>query len=99
LPIGEDQTRTRDDSDEVPELSLDVCKIDEDVCMIELDIVDDGSPRPVMHEFGSLIEEGRVVLVSLDDEQLGRTSIGLKSKSRSERPQSGIPDPIRIDQE
>src|SRR6266516_3834271 len=52
------------------ELALDSRKIVEDVCMIELEIVQYGSARPVMHEFGALVEEGGVVLIRLDNEEL-----------------------------
>src|ERR1044071_3307750 len=52
------------------ELALDGGKIVEDVCMIELKIIEDGGTRPVMHEFGALIEESGVVLVCLDNEVL-----------------------------
>ena len=48
-------------------LRLDGRKIMEDVCVIELDIIQDGNDRPVMHHLGALIEECCVVLVRLDD--------------------------------
>src|SRR5258706_15769921 len=38
--------------------------------MIELEIVEDCGPRPVMHEFGAFVEKGRVVLVRFDYEVL-----------------------------
>src|SRR5206468_7294425 len=42
----------------------------EDVCMIELEIVQYCSARTVMHELGALIEERGVVFVGLDHEKL-----------------------------
>src|SRR5262249_30984207 len=69
-PIGDDQTRPRDSSHEMVELPLDRGKIVEDVCMIELEIIQYRGPGPVMHKFGALVEEGRVVLISLDNEVL-----------------------------
>jgi hypothetical protein len=54
----------------VVELPLDRCKIVEDVCMIELKIIQNCGPRPVMDELRPLVEKRRVVLVRLDDEKL-----------------------------
>src|SRR5712691_5487720 len=55
-------------SDEVVKLGLDRCKIGEDICMIELNVVQNGNPRPVMHHLGTLIEEGSIVFVGFDHE-------------------------------
>jgi hypothetical protein len=55
-------------------LRLDGRKIAEDVCMIELQIVQDGRPRLVMDELGTLVAKGGVVLVGLDDEEGGSQS-------------------------
>jgi len=49
-------------------LSLDRCKIGEDVGMIKLYVVENSDSRPVMHHLGSLIEEGGIVFISLDHE-------------------------------
>ena len=50
------------------ELPLDRCQIVEDVGVVELEIVQDGRARPVVHELAALVEERSVVLVGLDDE-------------------------------
>src|ERR1044071_8234625 len=50
-------------------LSLDRSKIVEDVCMIELEIVEHGGLRPVMDELRPFVEERRVVFIGLDDEE------------------------------
>jgi hypothetical protein len=51
-------------------LTLNRCKIGEDICMIELYIVQDCGLGAVMDELGPLVEKGGVVLVCLDDEKL-----------------------------
>ena len=55
-------------SDKVMKLGLDRCKIAEDISMIELNVVQNGNPRPVMHHLGTLIEEGSIVFVGFDHE-------------------------------
>ena len=50
-------------------LALDRCKIDEDIGMIELQVVQYRSAGAVMNELRALVEEGGVVLVSLYDEE------------------------------
>src|SRR6185436_2456179 len=70
LAVRDDQTRTWHYPYEVVKLPLDRSKIVEDVRMIELEIVENCGPRPVMHKFGALIEKGRVVLVRFDHEVL-----------------------------
>src|SRR5579859_4132960 len=64
------KTRSRHYSHEVRKLSLDRCQIIEDVGMIELQIIQNCGLWAVMHEFGALVEESRVVLVRLNDEKL-----------------------------
>ncbi len=54
------------------ELGLDRGKIGEDVGVIELQIVQDRGARPVVDELAALVEEGRVVLVGLDHEEVRR---------------------------
>ena len=61
------------------ELGLDGPQIREDVGVVVLQIVEHGGTRPVMHELGTLVEEGRVVFVGLDDE------IGLAPQTRRDR--------------
>src|SRR5260221_1239277 len=61
-------------SDEMMELSLDRCKIGEDVGMIELYIVQNRQPGPVVDHLGTLVEEGGIVFISFDHE------IGLRSQ-------------------
>ena len=45
-------------------------QIGEDVRMVELEVIQDHGIRPVMDEFCALVEERRIVLVSLDHEAL-----------------------------
>ena len=58
----------RDDIQEPPEAELDLVEILEDVRMVELDVVHHHQFRQVVEELGALVEEGRVVLISLDHE-------------------------------
>src|SRR2546430_6078782 len=55
-------------SDEMMELSLNRCKIGEDVGMIELYIVQNRQPGPVVDHLGTLVEEGGIVFISFDHE-------------------------------
>ena len=57
-------------------LCLDRRKISEDVSMIELEIVQDGSPWTVMNELGALVKKRRVVFICLDHEQRLRRASG-----------------------
>src|ERR1700694_501321 len=66
--VGDDQSGTRHNPHEVVELALDRLQIGEDVCMIELQIVQYCSAGVVVHELRAFVEKSRVVLVSLDDE-------------------------------
>ena len=52
------------------ELNLDRLKVREDVSVIVLEVVQDLDYRMVVDELGALVEERRVVLVGLDDEEL-----------------------------
>src|SRR3546814_4925964 len=64
------------------ELGLDGLEIGEDIGVVEFEVIEDGGARPVMHEFGALVEECRVVFVGFDNEegrnagdiQIGRAS-------------------------
>jgi hypothetical protein len=47
-----------------------------DVCVIVLEIVENQRTRPVMNELRPLVEEGRVVLVGLDDEAVAAAISG-----------------------
>jgi hypothetical protein len=51
------------------ELPLDGLEVRENVRVIELEVAEDQRARPVVHELGALVEEGRVVLVGLDHEK------------------------------
>jgi len=56
-----------DERDELAEGRLDGLLVLEDVGVIELDRRDERRARLVVQELGALVEEGRVVLVALDD--------------------------------
>ena len=59
---------SRHGTHQVVELTLDGGEIREDVGVIELEVIEHGDARPVMHELGTLVEEGRVVFIGLDHE-------------------------------
>src|SRR5688572_20246166 len=69
LSIADDQARSGNDSYQMTKLPLDLCKIGEDVCMIELDVVQDDRLRPIVDELRALIEKGGVIFVALDHKQ------------------------------
>ncbi len=52
-------------------LRLDSAEIRKDVCMIVFEIVQDHSPRAIMDELRTLVEERSVVLVGFDHEKIG----------------------------
>ena len=52
------------------ELLLDRGQVRKDVAVVELEVVQHDRARPVMDELRPLVEEGRVVLVGLDHEEL-----------------------------
>src|SRR5690606_7365732 len=64
-----DQAAGRNGAHQVVELTLDGGQVLEDVRVVELQIVQDGRARAVVDELGTLVEEGAVVLVRLDDEE------------------------------
>src|SRR4051812_45642064 len=66
--IRNHQTRLWDGSHEMMKLSFNRCKIGEDVCMIELKIIQHKRTWPVVDELGPLVEKRGVVLVGFDDE-------------------------------
>ncbi len=70
LPINHDPSCPWDRTHEMVKLALNRCKIGEYVSMIELQIVQNRGPRPVVDEFGALVKEGGVVFVRLDDKKL-----------------------------
>jgi len=53
---------------QVVELAFDRRQVVEDVGVVELQVVQDGGARAVMHELAALVEEGGVVLVGFDHE-------------------------------
>ncbi len=68
--IGDHQAIVRECADKMVKLRFDRGKISEDVCMIELKIIEDKGARMVMNEFRTLIAKGRVVFVGFDDEEI-----------------------------
>ena len=55
-------------SDKVVKLGLNRCKIREDVSMIELYVVQNRQPWPVMHHLGTFVEESGIVFIGFDHE-------------------------------
>ncbi|MNM37101.1 hypothetical protein D3C81_478240 [compost metagenome] len=68
---------------QVVKLRLDRVQIGEDVGVIVFQVVHDGSLRVVVHEFAALVEEGRVVLIGFDDEEvrIGALAINLAAEA------------------
>ncbi len=65
----QDFALARHDAHQMVELLLDGAQIVEDVRMIELKIIEDQRARAVVNEFGTLVEEGAVILIRLDNEE------------------------------
>ena len=63
------QPAARHDAQQVIELPLDGLEIGVDVGVVELEIVEDQRARPVVDEFGALVEECRVVFIGFDHEE------------------------------
>ena len=80
VPAGDDEPILGDDLDELAEVALDVGEVGVDVGVIELDARDDRRLGPVVEELGPLVEEGRVVLIPLDDEVLPPGPRAVRSK-------------------
>ncbi len=70
--VDQQAALTGNGAHEMVELRLDSGKIGKDVRVIELEIVQNGRTGTVMDELAALVEEGRVVFVGLDDEEIGR---------------------------
>jgi membrane peptidoglycan carboxypeptidase len=68
--IPDDPPGPRHDAHQVVELLLDRGQVRKDVAVVELEVVQHDRARPVMDELRPLVEEGRVVLVGLDHEEL-----------------------------
>lgn len=51
------------------ELRFDGGEIRKDVPMVELNVIEDEGPWSIMDEFGSLVEECRVIFIGFDDEE------------------------------
>jgi len=51
------------------ELAADGGNVGIDIRVIEFQIIEDGGARPVVDEFGALVEKRGVVLVGFDDEE------------------------------
>ena len=64
----DDASLTGHGTHQMVELGLDGRQIGEDVGVIVFEVVQDGRARAVVHELGTLVEKGGVVLVGLDDE-------------------------------
>ena len=67
--IPDDAAGAGNDAHEMMELPLDRGHVGVDVGVVELEVVEDRGARAVVDELGALVEERRVVLVRLDDEE------------------------------
>src|SRR5215469_16898164 len=65
---GDEQAAARHEIDEALEGSLDGAEVCVDVGVVELNVSEDQRVREVVQELRTLVEEGGVVLVALDDE-------------------------------
>ena len=70
--VPDDAAAARHDAHQVMELALDGGHVRVDVGVVVLEVVEHHGARPVVHELGALVEERRVVLVRLDDEEGAR---------------------------
>ena len=68
--IDDEPARARHRAHQVMELGLDRGEVREDVGVVHLQVVQDRSARPVVHELAALVEQRGVVFVGLDDEGL-----------------------------
>ncbi len=66
----DDASLARHDTYQVMELFLNSFQIVKDVRVIELKVIEDQRTRAVMHKFRTLIEEGAVVLIRLNHEEV-----------------------------
>ena len=66
--VDDDAAVRRHRAHEVMELRLDGGQVGEDVRVVELEVVQHGGARAVVHELAALVEEGGVVLVGFHDE-------------------------------
>ena len=69
----DDQTLPRDTPNQVMKLGLDGSEVGKNIGVVELQITDNQGARAVVNKFGSLVEEGRVVFIGLDHEEIGLT--------------------------
>src|SRR5471030_2827660 len=71
-------------ANQMVELGLDRAQIGEDVGVIVFEVVEDGGLGVVVDELAALVEEGRVVLVGLDDEEgrVGALAVALARQAR-----------------
>ena len=67
--VDHQQALARHRAYQVMELGLDRRQVGEDIGVVELEIVEDCRPRPVVDELAAFVEERGVVLVSLDDKE------------------------------
>jgi hypothetical protein len=68
-PIRYDEAISWNHPDKMVELLLDSRKIGKDVGVIELEIVQDRSSRPKMHELGALVKESGIVFIRFDHKE------------------------------
>ena len=54
-------------------LGLDGSEVGKNIGVVELQITDNKGARAVVNKFGALVEEGRVVFIGLDHEEIGLT--------------------------
>ena len=92
-PLATMRPVRRHHAHEMMELRLDRREIGEDVGVIVFEIVEDRGARPVVDELRALVEERRVVLVGLDDEERAVGEARRHAESPAARRRSGIPAP------
>src|SRR6266404_1296109 len=67
VPIGKEQTVARNESDEMLERSFDGLEVRKDICMIELEVINNRNLGQIMHKLAALIKKGGVVLIPFND--------------------------------
>ncbi len=68
LAVDDEPPAPRHDAHKVVELALDGLDVGEDIGVVVFEVVQHRHRWPVVHKLAALVEEGRVVLVGLDDE-------------------------------
>ena len=93
--VGQNAPRAGNGAQQLVKLPLYRLEVLVDVGVIEFQVVQHEGPRPVVHELGALVEEGRVVFVGFDDEVAaaaearGHAEVGRNAADQETRLEAG----------